>query len=237
MIVKLGERVRIRIVNLGMDHHPMHLHGNQFYVTGTEGGRIPESRWFTENTVLVGVGQARDIEFEANYPGDWMLHCHLPHHMMNQMISMVGPIAHVGSGMQTGMGMEAGMGIVRQGNALSEELGPALGRSTGIVTWERPVSNLVGQNTEQHQQHGAPAGNGNKKQVPGFPQDMWMPRDAEVAKPETYGLPPGWSGAVQGMMTFVRVLPPDMYEKVMAMVKEGRTEQPPKQPPSPHKGH
>ena len=40
LIVKLGERVRIRLVNLGMDHHPMHMHGHQFYVTGTEGGRI-----------------------------------------------------------------------------------------------------------------------------------------------------------------------------------------------------
>ena len=43
------------------------------------------------NTVLVGAAQARDIEFDAVYPGDWMLHCHLPHHMMNQMVTMVGP--------------------------------------------------------------------------------------------------------------------------------------------------
>src|SRR5688500_770507 len=40
LLVELGERVRIRLVNLGMDHHPMHIHGHQFYVTGTEGGRI-----------------------------------------------------------------------------------------------------------------------------------------------------------------------------------------------------
>ncbi|MBS1808825.1 MAG: multicopper oxidase domain-containing protein, partial [Acidobacteria bacterium] len=89
MIVKKGERIRIRIVNLGMDHHPIHLHGHQFYVTGTEGGRIPESAWFPGNTVIVGVAQARDVEFVAQYEGDWMLHCHLPHHMMNQMVSMV----------------------------------------------------------------------------------------------------------------------------------------------------
>ena len=106
MIVKQGERVRIRMVNLGMDHHPMHIHGNQFYLTGTEGGRIPESRWFRENTVLVGVAQARDLEFDAVYPGEWMLHCHLPHHMMNQMVSMVGPISHAGQGVQTGGGMK-----------------------------------------------------------------------------------------------------------------------------------
>ena len=92
MMVKLGERVRIRIVNLGMDHHPLHLHGHQFVVTGSEGGRLPETTWAPGNTVLVGVGQARDIEFTAKYAGDWMLHCHMPHHGMNQMVSMVGPV-------------------------------------------------------------------------------------------------------------------------------------------------
>jgi FtsP/CotA-like multicopper oxidase with cupredoxin domain len=93
MLVKQGERVRIRLVNLSMDHHPMHLHGNTFYTVGTEAGRIPRAAWAPGNTVLVGVAQARDIEFEAHYVGDWMLHCHLPHHMMNNMVSMVGPMS------------------------------------------------------------------------------------------------------------------------------------------------
>jgi FtsP/CotA-like multicopper oxidase with cupredoxin domain len=89
LLARQGSRVRIRIVNLGMDHHPIHLHGHQFVVTGTEGGRAPESTWFPGNTVLVGVAQARDIEFDAAYPGDWMLHCHLPHHMMNSMSDLL----------------------------------------------------------------------------------------------------------------------------------------------------
>ncbi|MGH9319164.1 MAG: multicopper oxidase family protein [Vicinamibacteria bacterium] len=92
LLCKLDERVRIRIVNLGMDHHPIHLHGHQFYVTGTEGGRIRTTAVEPANTVLVGVAQARDIEFVADNPGDWHFHCHLPHHMMNQMVSMVGPL-------------------------------------------------------------------------------------------------------------------------------------------------
>ena len=74
-----------------MDHHPMHLHGHTFYVTGTRpaaSARPPQPG----NTVLVGVAQARDVEFVATHDGDWMLHCHLPHHMMNQMVSMVGPM-------------------------------------------------------------------------------------------------------------------------------------------------
>ena len=89
MIVRQGNRVRIRIVNLGMDHHPIHLHGHQFYITGTEGGRAPEGTWYPTNTVLVGVAQAKVIEFEAKYAGDWMVHCHLPHHMMNSMSDLV----------------------------------------------------------------------------------------------------------------------------------------------------
>jgi FtsP/CotA-like multicopper oxidase with cupredoxin domain len=89
MIVRLGSRVRLRIINLGMDHHPIHLHGNQFVITGTEGGRAPVSTWCPMNTVLVAVAQARVVEFDAKYPGSWMLHCHLPHHMMNSMMDLL----------------------------------------------------------------------------------------------------------------------------------------------------
>ena len=100
LVVKLGSRVRIRFINMSsIDHHPMHLHGHTFWVTGTEGGRIPESAWVPGNNVLEGVAQAREVEFIANNPGDWMIHCHTFHHMMNFMSSMVGPMA--GHTMQT----------------------------------------------------------------------------------------------------------------------------------------
>ena len=89
LLARLGSRVRLRFVNLGMDHHPIHLHGNQFVTTGTEGGRAPESTWYPSNTVLVGVAQARAVEFDAKYPGAWMIHCHLPHHMMNSMMDLL----------------------------------------------------------------------------------------------------------------------------------------------------
>lgn len=86
LVVKLGERVRIRLGNLGpMDHHPIHLHGYQFLITETDGGRIPESAQWPETTVLVPVGSTRTIEFVADEPGDWALHCHMTHHVMNQM--------------------------------------------------------------------------------------------------------------------------------------------------------
>jgi FtsP/CotA-like multicopper oxidase with cupredoxin domain len=86
MVAKLGDRVRIRLVNLGaMSHHPIHLHGYQFRVTETDGGQIPESAQPVETTVLTAVGQSRTFDFVADAPGDWAMHCHMTHHVMNQM--------------------------------------------------------------------------------------------------------------------------------------------------------
>jgi hypothetical protein len=229
LIVRRGDRVRIRMVNLGMDHHPIHLHGNTFYVTGTEAGRVPEAAWAPANTVLLGVAQARDIEFEAKYPGDWPLHCHLPHHMMNHMASMVGPLAHAGQGMHAGMGMTEGMGMPRQGHALSEEQGPSLGRTMGGGSdLEKRTTHLP-----PHGRHGAEA---KPPRVPGYPQDMFMAEDAAVAKPETQGLRPGWSGGIQGMMTLVRVLEPDQYEKIKALQARATQGKPKRGAPPHHHG-
>jgi FtsP/CotA-like multicopper oxidase with cupredoxin domain len=222
LIVRLGERVRIRLVNLGMDHHPIHLHGHQWVITGTEGGRIPETAWYPNNTVLVGVAQARDVEFVANNPGDWMLHCHLPHHMMNHMASMVGPPGEMGHGMRTGMEMSAGMGMAEKGNALSEDRGPGFGRGMGFgATRETNVSNMVGGRMVEQHGHAA-ASMQQKERVPGYPQDMWMPMDEAVSSPETYGLHKGWTGAVLGMMTLVRILPPQEYERLTGRIAESR---------------
>ena len=175
------------------------------------------------------------------------------------MVSMVGPLGHAGHGTPTGGGMEEGMGVVRQGHALSEDLGPSFGRGMGDTTErERNTSNLVGQDRQQqggHAGHGQPAspeqGKGTqvqpgqqqtvgeltnpsdeamKKRVPGYPQDMVMFMDKEVAKPETYGLPAGWTASFMGMMTMVRVLPPDMYEEVMRRVRAGIVEPPQGEP-------
>jgi FtsP/CotA-like multicopper oxidase with cupredoxin domain len=86
LVAKLGDRVRIRIGNLSaMDHHPIHLHGYYFKVTETDGGRIPEAGQWPETTVLVPVGSTRTVEFIAENPGDWAMHCHMTHHVMNQM--------------------------------------------------------------------------------------------------------------------------------------------------------
>jgi hypothetical protein len=78
--------VRISLGNLGAtDHHPMHIHGHHFRVTATDGEEIPLSAQWPESTVLVAVGQTRNIEFISDAPGDWAFHCHMTHHVMNQM--------------------------------------------------------------------------------------------------------------------------------------------------------
>ena len=84
LVAKTGDRVRIRIGNVGQESHPIHLHGHNFKIVATDGGDIPESAQWPETTVAVFPGQTRDIEFIAN-PGDWALHCHRRHHPMNAM--------------------------------------------------------------------------------------------------------------------------------------------------------
>ncbi len=237
LIIRQGERVRVRFINLGMDHHPIHLHGFTFWETGREGARQRETAWTRGNTTLVGVAQARDIEFIADRPGDWMLHCHLPHHMMNQMSSNVGPMTRVGSGMQAGASMEDGMGMPRDGNATSGNHAPSLGRGLGVgstsetLTTNGPLSpseanksmaNMPGMQHGGMQGMSMPAIPKDANTVPLFPQDAFMEgpmmaMDKDVEKPENFGLPPGWSGFVGGMMTLVRVLPPEQFAKIAAL--------------------
>jgi len=85
LVVRKGDRVRIRVGNLTMTNHPIHLHGYEFEVTGTDGGWVPKAARWPEVTVDVAIGQMRAIEFVADAPGDWAFHCHKSHHTMNAM--------------------------------------------------------------------------------------------------------------------------------------------------------
>ncbi|WP_395400933.1 multicopper oxidase family protein [Pseudoduganella sp. UC29_106] len=85
MPVRQGDKVRIRVGNLTMTNHPIHLHGHEFEVTGTDGGWTPPASRWPEVTTDVAVGQMRAIEFVATDPGDWAFHCHKSHHTMNAM--------------------------------------------------------------------------------------------------------------------------------------------------------
>jgi FtsP/CotA-like multicopper oxidase with cupredoxin domain len=85
MLVRLGDRVRIRIANISMDSHPIHIHGHSFRWTASDGGPLPETAWIPETSINVPPGTTRDVEFVADNPGDWAFHCHKVHHTMNQM--------------------------------------------------------------------------------------------------------------------------------------------------------
>lgn len=84
LVARSGDRVRIRVGNLTMTNHPIHMHGPHFEVTGTDGGWIPKSARWPEVTTDVAVGQLRAFEFDA-IAGDWAIHCHKSHHTMNAM--------------------------------------------------------------------------------------------------------------------------------------------------------
>ena len=84
-VVAKNDKVRMRFGNLTMTNHPIHVHGHEFRVTGTDGGWVPEGSAWPEVTVDVAVGQMRAFEFIADEPGDWAAHCHKSHHTMNAM--------------------------------------------------------------------------------------------------------------------------------------------------------
>jgi hypothetical protein len=161
LVMKLGERVRVRILNFSTaHHHPFHLHGHTFWVNATEGGRMPESAWFPSNNILVPVAQVREFEFIANNTGDWIAHCHMFHHVMNHMVSQVGP--HI--------------------------------RSKSDEAAEK---------------------------VPGYPQLMqgmtMSPSHMRKinGRREVRGMRTHWYMAVKGMSTVFRVLPEELYHRVM----------------------
>ena len=138
--------------------------------------------------------------------------------------------------------MTEGMGILRDGHATSENKAPSLGRGLGVgstmdmrlangplsqVQADKGMANMPGLD---HSKMTMPELPKNANQVPLFPQDAYMEgpmmaMDKDVEKPETYGLPAGWSGFVGGMMTLARVLPPEQYEKIMDLKAKQRAQQ------------
>lgn len=85
LVVSKNDKVRVRVGNLTMTNHPIHMHGYDFEVTCTDGGWVrPEARW-PEVSIDIPVGAMRAYEFDAKYLGDWAIHCHKSHHTMNAM--------------------------------------------------------------------------------------------------------------------------------------------------------
>jgi FtsP/CotA-like multicopper oxidase with cupredoxin domain len=86
LIARLGQRVRFRWGNLSaMDHHPMHLHGHEFAVVMEDSYPVPADQQTLKATSLIPVGRTQTWEFLTLDEGDWVFHCHMTHHTMNQM--------------------------------------------------------------------------------------------------------------------------------------------------------
>lgn len=84
LTIEKGDVVRFTFVNNTMMHHPMHLHGHFFRVINKFGKASP---W--KHTVDMSPHTTRTIEFYADEPGDWMLHCHNLYHMKTGMARVV----------------------------------------------------------------------------------------------------------------------------------------------------
>lgn len=95
LAVKFGDRVRIRMGNIVHNAHPMHIHGHQFIITACDGNPVPYQSRLVKNTVNVASGETYDIEFTSNNPGRWPFHCHIPHHMSNNMRPEMGGMSTV----------------------------------------------------------------------------------------------------------------------------------------------
>lgn len=93
LMINERDNVRVRFGNIGMANHPIHLHGHQFSVTASDGNTITENNRMKKNTILVASGETWDVEFNANNPGIWPLHCHLPHHVSNNKTLPFGGMA------------------------------------------------------------------------------------------------------------------------------------------------
>lgn len=185
LVVKHGERVRVRILNFSpVQHHPVHLHGHTFWITGHEGARIPKSAWVPRNTELIAIAQATDFEFIANNPGDWMFHCHMTHHMMNHMVKHVGP-------------------RMRRHVSVDEFL-------ANLET--RPGVPLVNPDPGL-EVPGYPQGMRGMEMSPEFMQKIWSRREF-MGMRETVAM------SLMGLMTALRVLPDDLYHRVMESNEE-----------------
>jgi FtsP/CotA-like multicopper oxidase with cupredoxin domain len=184
LVCKLGERVRVRLFNFSpMQHHPIHFHGHTFWLTGTEGGRIPSSAWIPRNNTLVGVAMAQDFEFIANNPGDWIFHCHMVHHMMNHMVRQVGPRVR---GMMNTMDYTQSFPDAPEAKDVLSE---AAFRTPGYPQLMQGMMMGEEMSEQSIKKYNA------KREVRGMRKDWWK--------------------GVHGLMTVLRVLPEDLYERVM----------------------
>lgn len=89
--VKEGEKVRLRIINVGYEPHFVHTHSHKFLIVAMDGSPAADPQ--ERDTVQVGPGQRIDILLTADNPGLWPLHCHRLPHVANDHIYPGGMLA------------------------------------------------------------------------------------------------------------------------------------------------
>ena len=86
LIVEKGNRIEIIFKNVTSMSHPMHLHGHVFQVTAIDGKPFQGA---IRDTVLVMPNSSVTIQFDADNPGVWPLHCHILYHLEAGMLTVV----------------------------------------------------------------------------------------------------------------------------------------------------
>lgn len=93
MTIREGQQVRLTMVNPTPMYHPMHLHGHTGTVRAV--GGIRDQKWHTitngprKDTLVVAPGQQVVMDFAADNPGQWLVHCHMAYHMATGMAGIV----------------------------------------------------------------------------------------------------------------------------------------------------
>lgn len=89
--MKVGQRVLLRFIGTHNNFiHPMHVHGGPFRIVAIDGIPVQPSAQIERDTVNVGPGQRYDVVWTADEPGRWLLHCHIPHHTVNNNVEEQG---------------------------------------------------------------------------------------------------------------------------------------------------
>ena len=87
LTTRLNEMGRLRIRNMSMMSHPIHLHGHTFQLGGAGSSGV------RKDTVLVPPMGGIDVDFAATNPGKWMIHCHNAYHAEAGMMTRLEYIA------------------------------------------------------------------------------------------------------------------------------------------------
>ena len=89
--MRVGQTVKFRFIGTNNNFiHPMHMHGGPFTVVARDGMVLAPAARFEADVINVGPGQRYDVVWPAREAGKWILHCHIPHHTLNNNVETGG---------------------------------------------------------------------------------------------------------------------------------------------------